>query len=228
MNRLSYGALAIVFTIIGYFVTLNLYVSGLIFITYGLYFAWYLPKVMLKFINRQQRAHETYRFINSFIIAVSVKKTPNAALDSINGQLSQPLLKVIEQLDTSDTFIIIEHLKSYFNSMAYEMFTKILDLYITQGGSILKMSSLLLATMRTQETEIDEKMAIAKRKLTNFVILWALTLVVLLFSRFGISYLFEAMNETLIFSIGMSCYFLFLIYSVHIWVNRYIQIEFHV
>jgi hypothetical protein len=214
-------ALAMLLGALAYIMTMDVILSSVWLLCCLAFFGFWLPVRLRKYHAINERNHEMFHFINAFVIALSVKKTPSAALDIIKGQMSTSLRQTVEELETSDTFLILDHLKPYFRSASYDMFLTIIDLYVNQGGSIISMSSLLLATLRIRETEIEEQVMIAKRKLTNFVILWVLTIVVILFSRFGISFLFEAMIEAPIYKMGIMAYFFFMLYSVFVWTSRY-------
>lgn len=225
MTTALLSAVALLLGGIAYLMTMDIILTSLWTICSMTFFGYYIPNRLKKFQIKTERARETFHFINAFVIALSVKKTPSAALEIIKGQLSVPLRQAVEEVETTDTFLILEHLKTYFETPSYDMFLTVIDLYVSQGGSIISMAALLLAMLRIKQTDIDEKALIAKRKLTNFVILWALTLVVLLFSRFGISFLFEAMIDAPLFKVGISSYFMFMLYSVYVWMRRYRQGE---
>lgn len=228
MNKITLFAIVASAAGLAWLVSADFLVTGIALLAYGVYFLAILPKRLTIHNHRWARQTEAFNFMNSFVIALSVKNTPNGALESIQGQLSDGLKLEIEQADTIDTQAVIEHLKTYFQIPIYEMFVTLIELHTSQGGSILEMSELLLATGRRIETDHDEKMMIARRRLTNFVILWVLTIVVLLFSRFGISSLFVKMQDTMLFKLGIGMYFAFLLYAVNAWVTRFMQVDHHV
>lgn len=208
---------------ISFFTSGNIYIALFVLVIGLAYFLLVFPKTYQPFVIKNQTRVEGFRFINAFIISLSVKKTAGGALEGIMGQLSEPLKREISQADTVDTLAVIEYLKGYFTFPLYEMFVTIVGFYTTQGGEILSMSALLLASLRRLEIDIQEKQLIAKRKLTNFVILWAMTVVVLLFTRFGIATMFFVMMADPMFVIGLGTYWTFLLYSIHVWLARYMQ-----
>jgi hypothetical protein len=227
MNKV--GSLVLVATLTGlsWFISGDWIVTGLVLLGYGGYFLAILPRRLASHFQKSAKQTEAFNFMNAFIIALSVKSTPNSALESIQGQLSEKLKQEIALADTIDTQAILEYLKGYFPLTLYDMFVTLIELHTSQGGSILDMTELLLATGRRSETDHGEKMMIARRRMTNFVILWVLTVIVWLFSRFGISSLFEQMRATVLFKLGLSFYFGFMLYSVNAWVSRFMQVDTH-
>ncbi len=228
MNKIALLVLVGAMTGLCWFVSADLTVTGLVLLGYGLYFLAMMPRRLVKYFQTSAKETEAFNFMNAFIIALSVKSTPDSALESIQGQLGENLKREITLADTIDTQAILEYLKAYFPLPLYDMFVTLIELHTLQGGSILEMTELLLATGRRSETDRDEKMMIARRRMTNFVILWVLTIVVWLFSRFGISSLFEQMRATLLFKFGLGLYFGFMLYSVNAWVSRFMQVDNHV
>ncbi|MFA5235602.1 MAG: hypothetical protein WC399_01920 [Bacilli bacterium] len=227
MNKLLPVSLVGIAVALAWFASADFIVAGLVLFGYGTYFLLAFPRRLATFNQRRNQEAEAFQFVNAFVIALSVKNTPGAALESIQGQLSANLKREIEQADTIDTQAVLEYLKTYFPLPLYDMFVTLIELHTAQGGSILEMAELLLATGRRHETDCEEKRLIARRRMTNFVILWILTVLVLLFSRFGISSLFDRMKETVLFKIGIAMYFAFMLYSVNAWVSRFMQGDSH-
>ncbi|GEM_PF-1124926 len=219
-----FSLMATIFTALAYITSGNIYLATIIGSLYWGYFIGYLPKKLHAFFSWHQREQEGFRFINVFIIALSVKKTTSGAFEAVMGQISESLKQEIVEANTIDSFQILEYLRTYFPFSLYEMFITIIDLQTNQGGEILSMATLLLATIRRMETDYQEKMLIAKRKLTDFIVLWAMTIVVLLFARFGISSLFETMLASPMFIIGIGVFYMFLLYAIHSWLTRFIKV----
>ena len=203
----------------------NIYLTAVVGILFGAYFLFWFPRMTKPFFNYGDRRQQCYQFINSFVIALSVKKTLGGALESVLGQIRDDLRTHINSIATLDTMEVLANLKIRFPFPDYEMFLTIVDLYTEQGGSILKMSQLLLANLREQQNNYQARLIIAKRKLSNYVILWSLTLVVLVFARFGISGLFILMASNPIFMMGLCAYFLFMLYAINAWTVRFMRID---
>ncbi len=225
MNKYVFGFIVPLMGVLCWIVTNSIAITAIIIALYGFFFVIMLPRHIKKFEQMQQRKHEMFDFINGLIIALSVKQTLAPALESIEGQLSTDLKARIASYETIDSFQIINELNHYFISPTYEMFLTIIELQATQGGSILKMSQPLLASLRRQTTDFQEKLRISKRKLVNFIILWVLTLTVLLFSRYGINYLYEQMMTSLIFQFGIAAYFIYMLFSIYVWCSRFFKVN---
>jgi len=201
------------------------YLTAVVGLSFGFYFLYWLPRMTKPFFNNGDRQRQCYQFINSFVIALSVKKTLGGALESVLGQVRDDLRTYINSNSSIDTMDILTNLRIRFPFRNYDMFLTIIDLYTEQGGSILKMSHLLLANLREEQNSYQARLIIAKRKLSNYVILWSMTLIVLVFARYGIADLFMNMASNPIFMMGLGAYFLFMLYAIHAWTTRFMRID---
>ncbi len=171
------------------------------------------------------KKHECFQFVNSFIIALSVKKTLGNAYQTIVQQTTGGLadeLRGNQHLNTSEA---LECLMSYFGTPSYALFLNIIRLYEQQGGDILLMGEFLVHEVRREEEKLTLTEVMVRRKLTNFVVLWMMTLVILLFCRFGISSFYHQMLGNPIFILMMVVFLGFLLVSFHVFFQLMIKKE---
>lgn len=198
--------------------------SMIISLTIGLicflYLFAYARKILRNYRINVQKRHEAYHFINSFIIALSIKKTTGAALDAVKEQCQGQLLEEMRAVEHLDSLEEITYLGKYFTLPLYEMFVKIINLYLEQGRDIIEMSALLIEETREMEENMNAIESMAKRKFLNFTILWFMTAIIILFCRFAIRAFFLQMLGSTLFLAIMAVFFLFAIFSFHLMIQQ--------
>lgn len=226
MKQISkYLILPVLMGMICFITSEDLVMTMVVFIAFLSYALFVMKRHLNRCTHHERRLEECQQFMNGFIIAQSVKNSPSGALESIQGQLSATLKREITLADTIDTYAVLEYLKGYFPYKLYELFLSIIALHTEQGGSIIEMSHLLLETSRRIQTDQREKRMIRMRKLTNFIVLWGMTILVLLFARFGVTSLFDSMLGDLLFKLGLTSYFMFILIAMHAWLMRAFEIN---
>lgn len=225
MRILLYSIIALIVGAIAWAGTDSWLLSGIIAAIIFLYLFFYVDKMLESHRKSIKKRHECYQFINSFIIAISVKKTVGAALETITAQFSGALneeLRSVEHLDSLDT---LTYLNKYFSLPLYDLFLKIINLYLEQGRDVLQMSELLIYEARRMEENINILEIMGKRKVANFSILWIMTGVIILFCRFGIRAFYLQMLGSPLFLSILVGFFLFAILSFHLMLKQYIEIN---
>ena len=100
MNNLLllFITLTLIFPTITFIVTNNWITSAIVLVMTGVYlFLYAYPKVN-KMLGRNKKFHSCYTFINSFIIALSVKGSLLSAFETTNGVMDQEYMTVIDGL----------------------------------------------------------------------------------------------------------------------------------
>jgi hypothetical protein len=226
-NKLFSFLIPIIVAGVSYIVVDNIIISLTLFVVYFLYF-WFIGMPRLRaYHNRLYRHQECYHFINAFVLSLSVKATISAAFEVVEHRLNKQLVDEIKLVNRLDTFETLTYLNNYFQFKKYELFLRIIDLYIQQGGDVLDMFSLLLANARHEQSQNNHLKMISQRKLNNFVILWLLTIIVAIFARFSINELYVEMLASIIFQFGFFIYFIFMLYSIHRWITLYRKVNSH-
>ncbi|MCX5775675.1 MAG: hypothetical protein NTV44_04880 [Firmicutes bacterium] len=225
MKTLLYSIIAVMIGAIAWAGTDSWFISGIISAIIFAYLFFYVDKILSSHRIHIKKRHECYQFINSFIIAISVKKTVGAALETITDQFGGALkeeLQSVEHLDSLDT---LTYLNKYFSLPLYDLFLKIINLYLEQGRDILLMSELLIYEARRMEENINVLDVMGKRKALNFSILWIMTAIIILFCRFGIrAFYLQMLNSPLFLSILVG-FFLFALLSFHLMLRQYVEIS---
>ena len=115
----------------------------------------------------------------------------------------------------------VEYLETYFQSDLYRMFLQILKLYLDRGGDVLKLSSELTAeASRIEETEQSYQKT-AMRKLSGFLLLWVMALVIVVFIRFGLNSFFQSMQQSWTYLGSLALFYVFCLGSIAYYVKAH-------
>lgn len=202
----------------------NLFICIGVFVIYLLYYFLIANKKIKQFKLKNERIHYCYHFINSFLISMSVKDSLDESYLSATSSSKGEFKSVLDEMGDMDTLDKMEYLRKYFNLAIYKMFIDVIKLYLDQGGSLLSMSdSIMLESTRIEET-LNKSNSSSKRSLMEFIILWVLSIVVLLFMRFMISDFYLIMLKSLIFLIILVVFYLLILLSIHTFINRFTNI----
>ncbi len=225
MNAITLVLLSLVLGVMAWVGTDNLFIAAAFFLVTAGYCAFYLNKAFAKHQETVRKKHECFQFINSFIISLSVKKTLGSAYQTVESQTSGPLLTEMQAIAHMDTSSALDFLLQYFNSPTYGLFLNIIHLYVDQGGDILVMGEFLVNEIRRAEEKLTLTETMALRKLVNFAVLWLMTLIILIFCRFGISGFYHQMLQSRLFLVLICFFLLFLLFSFHVFFSRYLGEE---
>ena len=203
----------------------NFIVAGVVLAVSLLYFLIFANKKFRKHQIKIKRFHQCYHFINSFITSLSVRSSISTAYETSIQNVSLDIEKEIENIDSLKDIDKLEQLGRYFKFSVYSLFLDLLHLYEEQGGNILEMSYHLLNETRLIEEYISESELLVKKKLTEFAILWILTIGIMVFLRFVISEFFITMTKQIFYPIGIGLISLFCLLSIHLSVSRMTSME---
>ena len=95
-----------------------------------------------------------------------------------------------------------------------------LELYVQQGGNIITMSSLILDEMETLNARCLSIRLKSKKSLINFITLWSLAILILVFTRFTIPSFYLKMLDNNIFPYLIMFFFIFVLISIHMFLCR--------
>lgn len=222
-NLIIYLILGIIFLLLvltSYLVTNNFVVPIVVFVLILSYVIIFGYKKIVKHNEKLRRIEECYNFSYNFTIAINIKNSVDAAYDSISDSLSLPLKEFLSTLEHVDRLTAIGHLRNYFKINAFDVYYRILLLYFEQGGNVIKMSSLVLEEMENLNARALSMRLKIRRSLINFALLWFLTLAILLLTRFLIPSFYLEMLANPIFPYLILFFFLFMLFSVHIFIVR--------
>ena len=212
---------AILFAVVTYISTMSLIPSLIVgFLSFSL-----LCLFCLRNLNRYKlitsRFHSCYRFINNFIISLSVKNTIAAALESVVDTMDEEFKKEFNEISHLNDFEKIQYLRKFYRFHVYDLFLNIVNLHIEQGGNILHMSNQLVDKIRTIEEYLNNSQTIGIRKITEFIVLWAFTIMILLSLRFVLGTHYELMASQLFYQIGVGVFLLFVVFSISLMIKRF-------
>jgi len=217
MNKtLAFGiAISILLSLVTFISCNNFIVAGIILVLSILYFFFLANRMVKKFSIKVDRFHSCYHFINTFIVSLSIKGTISSAYDSSMETMNDDFKKEIENVEVFSQTDKLEHLNKFFKFHVFSLFIDFINIYQEQGGDVLAMSTYLLSEIKDTEDYISSSIALGKKKLTEFAILWFLTLGIMVFLRFALSQFFATISKQLFYPIGILSISLFCLITIH-------------
>lgn len=195
--------------LLAYHISGNLYGSVGVALIQMLITLFFIVPMIRKYADRCRKRHECYRFINSFIISLSVVYSGEAAYETaILGAKGEEkaIFDGIEEYEIKDK---LNYLKTYFLEKYYEMFLSIYELYIEQGGDILSIATPLLETATQVEETENAKSKITSANLLQTIMMWGLGDLILFLIRNSLSNFYEMILTHPEYSLLTLSYFLF-------------------
>lgn len=184
----------------------------------------FIPRLE-KFSKVIDRYHETYHFINNFIISLSIKNSVSAALENTvlsMGPSFDAMYTKLEDLTEDDK---INYLESYFPFYSYKLFLQIIHLWENEGGDVLRMSEYLLSEIRYEEDYVSTISSLAKRKYIENGTLWFICISILILLRFTLNDFYLKIKNQIIFIICIMIIMLFILVSIYLLINKATSVE---
>ena len=227
MNQvITYGIIiSIILGVVSFIASNNFIVAIAILVIGVLYFIFLAKPVFYKYQVKTRRFAECYHFINTFIVSLSVKGVVQGAYETTIGAMPEDFITNVENIEAFSNKEKLEHLNKYFRFHVYSLFVDLINIYEEQGGDILAMSNHLLDETRIIEEYVSESRLIAKKKIFEFVILWALTLGIMIFLRFTLGQFFDVICKQIYYPIGIFGICFFCLISIHIALTRMCKLE---
>ena len=223
--RLYFIVVSLIVTGICYFASENIYMTvavGLIFLIYPQAF---LVKRIFNSQNIHERYHECYHFVNTFIVSLDIRGSLNGAFANINPTMNSSYLSVYEGIASNKSEDKLAYLKRYFPFHFYGLFVKVVTLWMEQGGDILSMSSHLLEEGRKSEEYLRHCQDLHLTKVIEFAVLWLFALTIVVVMRISLNQFFARIMGNVIYIVGLSLFFLFLLVSIEVMVRKISQKE---
>lgn len=173
-----------------------------------------LRPVLENYFDRSKRQHECYRFVHAYVISLSANASLEKAFFASQEGAEGKLLNTMESASTMDPLEKAKFMAGYFQSDLYDMFLSVLDLYLNQGGDILKLSGNLLEELNRVESIQREKEKTAARNMVQNILLWLLSTAILVFLRFGLGAFFDSVRNTPIYLGSVGLFFLLMAFSL--------------
>lgn len=220
-KNLAIFAVSLVIGALAYFVTNRIYLEVIFcFLTFFSLLLFVLP-LFKKTEELSQKRKGAYRFINAFSVSLSVTHSPEVAFDAASASFS-PSEKAIEaQLEKMSLEEKLEYLSRYFDVTFFKVFTSIYHVYEEQGGDVLTLFGPILheAFLAEESGEALEKIRI--RNLSQYVILWTLSFLILAFIRYGLSSFYSSLEKSWVYLLLACSYFVFAIVSFCLYAVRF-------
>lgn len=217
--------ITIIFTAVTYIGTSNIIAAVVVFVISLLYFLLFARPLFNKYIIKTNRFHQCYHFINAFIVSLSIKSSLPGAYESAMAAMGDNFITNEENLDTFDQKEKLENLNKYFHFHTFSLFLDLIDIYEEHGGDILSMSHYLLEENRLVEEYIAENNSIARKKITEFAILWFLTLLIIIILRFALSQFYSSLTKQMFYVIGIAGVMVFALATIHITLLKMTKLE---
>ena len=229
---MSYKGMCIFGSVIGllialllYFVTNNIYSPIVFAIIYYLDFFLLLGKKTRAYFIKRTRIQECHHFINSFVISLSINDSLLDAYEYATKNPSKAFLKEIESLNDLPIEERLVYLRRYFNLSIYKMFINVINIHSQQGGKILNSADTLLQESTRMEQALIASTAFNFKKALEFISLWGMTFLILIFLRIGLRDFYNSMLTSSVFLVLVFAFFLFVIISMHIFINNLLTIS---
>lgn len=172
------------------------------------------------------RAKEAITFINNFIITLSIKKNVLSTFKSVSESFSDTLKQQVELIDHLNVDEKIVYLAKYFKVDIYKVFLKIIDQYNFNGGDILNISQLLMYDSRKIDESINEYTYVSRRKLIEFISLWALTFAILIILKVALGDFFNQIASMDFFAISIFGFNLVFLLSYYLFMAKFYNINY--
>lgn len=212
---LLYGGLA-------YLVLDNIWYAIAILLIYLSLTLAFLTPLAKSHLTKVKRHHQAYRFINNFIVSLSVTSSPETAYNAaVEGVDDSFFLELVKRIETMNVYERISYLESFFEVPFYGMFLSIYQIYLDQGGDCLKVADPLLKEITRDEEYVRSLNKASEKLLIQFAIFWVMSGFIMGFLRFGLSGYYKIMLQSLAFRLIALFYFLLVLSSFFIFGRVY-------
>ena len=211
---------SLIIAFLSYLTSNNYFIAAAIFLIYLIYYLVFARKMIKGYLEKNRRIHNCYQFINSFIITMSVKDSLEDSFVNATQGAEGDYLDTVNELSELTPMDKVTYLRKYFNLAVYKMFINIIQIYLDQGGKLLNMSDTLIQETTRIEDTLNKTNSSIKKVAIEFVVLWLISFMVLIFLRFGISDFYMTMLSSLPFLITLVAFFILFLVSIHIYIRR--------
>ena len=213
--------LALLFGFLAYAVSTYLAIGLAIGSLFGLILILLVVPMVLRYAEKERKRHENYRFINTFVISLSVSQSGEAALEAASLDMEGEEKRIYEAIDRLSIEEKIGYFANYFTSTSYVMFLSIFRLFESQGGDVLQLAEPLLKEITLEEEKGDALAKIRHKNLVQFASLWGMSCLVLAFTRFGLANFYGLLAKSIPFLVTQLAYFAFALLSFVLFARTY-------
>lgn len=221
MNFIALGIIvSFVFAGVTFIASQNIFSSLIILAVYTAFFVLIARRQINKNEQKIHRYHQCFQFINSYLISLNVKSSLNAAMESSYETADEGTKEIIDSIKELSEQEKLSYLTKYFKFDLYHLFVDMVSLWSEQGGDIIKMSHHLVDQVRLKEEYLLTCESLNKSKTVEFVVLWAIALVILAALRFALSQFFDRISKTIVYQVAVIVVILFALFSIYILILR--------
>lgn len=205
----------------------NLIFAVVVFVLFALYFILYERLVNLARDKKNKKDLDLNIFIHDFILAYSHHSSLEEAINQSTINVSYPLVEHLKLLEEYDIMERLNQLSSYFNDPFYQLFLQTITLANENKSDILKSGNFLLEENDRIIHERKLKNKNVYKALGEFILLWAVSFLVLLIMRFAINNHFAKISSSWIYLLGLGIYYAFFLLSIYLFMytaNRSLKI----
>lgn len=222
---LIFLVLSLAFAGVNYLVTSNLITTIIVFAISSIYLIAVDATLIKKYKLRFKHFNQNYTFINTFIIALSVKENVGASFQLAYDSMNEEFKDDIKGLAQLDSYEKLKYLERYFQFDSYSLLMKLVDIYQERGGDILVMSKYLINEIRNEYNYLSSVESIRVRKYVEVGVLWLLTVVILVVLRFSLTNFADKIVNQEFFYIGVLILFIFIVFAIDYLIRKSIKVD---
>ncbi len=142
----------------------------------------------------EMKLDELHAFTNS--LSMQLLSTPSIHESvKICKDYYKPKVKEIYQSYSENIDDFLVSLKDFFNNKSYDVFYELLLIYENSGGDIKATTNAIISDVAFKKESAENLFKIKKRKIGEFLTMWAFAFVSLLYLRVGLSSYYVSMLE---------------------------------
>ncbi len=218
-------AISLLYGGLSYIVFDNYIYAIVVFVIYASLMMGFLSPLANRYQTKVEKHHEAYRFVNNFIVSLSVTSSNEIAYNSASEGIDDQSFKdFVKRIDTMPIYRRIESLGNFFEAPFYGMFLSIYRIYSDQGGDCLKVADPLLKEIARDEEYTRSLDKSSKKLLIQFSIFWLLSGFILGFLRFGLSGYYKLMLQSVAFKLIGVFYLALVLASFFVFAKAYTRL----
>lgn len=174
--------------------------------------------------SKSKKREECFRFVNAFIVSYAVNDAVEASYVSAAVGLSQEGKEAAEALASRSVHERLEGLASYFETPFYRMFLSLLKVQQEEGGNFMDKAEPLLNEINQSYDDHLLKEKEKGKQLGQWVALWIMSALVVLFVRIALNNNYEQISSSLPYTVIGVAYFLLVFVGFALFAGRLAEI----
>lgn len=208
-----FSVISLIYGVIAYLLLNNIILGVIVFVVFEAILLVIVRPMVAEYLVKTRRRHECYQFVYSFIVSLSSLNSVEGAYQSAVEGTTGEEKELFDSIDQYQAREKVEYLANYFHQDYYKMFLSIFHIYEEQGGDVLDLAGPLLVEVAEVEKVENQKDKVKMNNLIQFLTLWALSALILLSIRFGLSMFYEELSNSILYILLTIAYFILVIGS---------------